>query len=296
MPQQLIVQGRIVWGHPGKMKPKKDARTKQPVIDKFGKPVEQCAFGLAIPKQMFDQQPLPSGHTIRQHLESEARTAFPNGTPQNFSWKFKDGDGVDHLGKPFNTREGFAGNYVLTISTQGFAPPIYKKDDRGDWQQVPAEQIKCGDFVAVDIIAKYNGSTGTNTPGLYINPNGVMFLGYGAEISSSQDPDEMFGKFQPAQFAGMSAQPQMGAGPMPMMPTAQPQYQAQPQQPMVYPQPAHDFVQNAVGAAPQQPAAYPPMMTGQPAASMPVQGNIAPTPVSPATAYPSNMTGMPTPR
>lgn len=297
MAQQLTVQGRVVWGHPAKLQTKKD-RNKQVVIGKDGQPVQQCAFGLAIPKQMFDQQPLPSGYTIRQHLEAEARTAFPNGTPQNFAWKFKDGDGVDHMGKPFASREGFAGHYVLTISTQGFAPAIYKKDERGQWQQVAAEQVKCGDFVAVDITVKYNGSTGTNTPGLYINPNGVLFLGYGAEISSSQDPDEMFGNFQPAQFAGMSTQPMLPqGGAMPaMQPAPQPQqYAPQPQQyapspaqPAQLPPPARDFVQNVTGAYPQQPAAYQPTMTGQPVAGMPVQGGYAPTPASPAMAYPSN--------
>lgn len=294
MAQQLTVQGRVVWGHPGELRHKKD-RNNQTVM-KDGKPVEQCAFGLAIPKAMFDQQPLPSGYTIRQHLEAEARTAFPHGTPQNFAWKFKDGDSVDHKGKPFASREGFGGHYVLTISTQGFAPPIYKSNGQGGWNQMDAKEVKCGDFVAVDLMVKFNGATGTHTPGLYINPNGVLFLGYGNEINNSQDPDEMFGGFQAAQFAGMSAQPQMpqgGAMPSGMQPqpyAASPQphnpqhYAPAPQvaqQPL--PAPAHDFVQSAVGQLPQQPApvAYNPAPQSQPYG---------------APAAPYGMPGMPTGR
>ncbi len=321
MAQQLTVQGRVVWGHPGKLQVKKD-RNKQVVIGKDGQPVQQCAFGLAIPKQMFDQQPLPSGYTVRQHLEAEARTAFPNGTPQTFSWKYKDGDGVDHLGKPFASREGFSGHYVLTISTQGFAPAIYKKDERGAWQQVTAEQVKCGDFVAADITVKYNGAAVGHTPGLYINPNGILFLGYGAEISSSQDPDEMFGNFQPQQFAGMSAQPTLPHGgavpamqpapqqPQPYAAAPQPapqqyapapqQYAPAPAQPAQLPPPAHDFVQNATGNYPQQPqpqqyAPAPAQPAGYPAAP-------AQPPANPAMVYPSNpatpygMPGQPTGR
>lgn len=212
MPLQFVVQGRVVWGHPGKLSVKKNRQTRQPVIGKDGQPVQQCAFGLAIEKQKFYNEPLPVlNMSIYQALQAEARTVFPNGTPQNFSWKFKDGDGVDNMGKPLSAKEGYAGHCVLTIATQGFAPQIYVSDGKGGWLQKNPDEVKCGDFVAVNITIKYNGSTGTNTPGLYVNPNGVIFLGYGAEIVGGADPDEMFSGIQPQQFAGMSATPQLPA-------------------------------------------------------------------------------------
>lgn len=317
MTQQFIIQGRIVFGNPAKPRIKKDVRTKQPVL-KDGQQVQQYVFGVAIDKNTFAQQVWP-------FLYNEARAAFPNGIPQNFSYKYKDGDGVDSKGQPFSTREGYAGHCVLTISTEGFAPNLYKQEN-GQWVQMPGEQIKCGDYVAVNVTIKYNGAVSPNTPGLYVNPNGVLFLGYGQEIvSAGQDPDELFGHgFQAQQFAGMSAQPLMGNAPLPAgmaapaaapaqqygqpampaqpamhgQPPMQPSYNAAPAAaPAQLPPPAHDFVQSATGQpmapapqygapAPQHYAPAQPMNAGQPPA--PVAAGYAPQPVNPAMAYPSN--------
>lgn len=310
MTNQFVVQGRLVWGHPGKLTNKKD-KNKQNVL-KDGQPVMQCAFGLAIERNHFYAQVLPL-------LQAEARTAFPNsqsvqpspqfpgglqGVPTSFSWKFKDGEGFDNMGKPYNTREGYAGQCVLTIATQGFAPPMYKYENNVA-RQIAPEEVKCGDFAAVNITVKFNGASGTNTPGLYINPNGVVHLGYGKEIvSSAQDPDEMFAGFQPQQFAGMTTTPTMNTAPLPAgMQTApqvgynpapvqqQPQYAPAPQQqPGYMPPPAHDFVQTATGQPPQQPVQYQPQVGyntppahGTPGAP-PYNPNVAPQGYTPQPA------------
>ena len=84
MTQELLIQGRIVFGHPTKPRPKKDVRTKQPIF-KDGQQVLQYVFGVAIDKNVFGQQVWPVFY-------NEARAAFPNGIPSNFSYKFKDGD------------------------------------------------------------------------------------------------------------------------------------------------------------------------------------------------------------
>jgi hypothetical protein len=279
MQQFLIPQGRIVWGHPGTLLPKKDNQ-KKAIIGKDGQPVMQCAFGVAIERNYFYQYVLPA-------LQAESRTAFPNGTPPKFAWKYKDGDSeIDDKGKPYNLREGWAGHVVLTVATQSFTPQIFKKNPvNGAWDQIGEKEIKCGDYVAVNVTVKYNGATGTNTPGLYVNPNGVIFLGYGPEIvSGGQDPDEMFAGFNPSLPAGASATPIFTGGavpaamnpaqPVPYNPNqpagAPPAYNASapvynqppvnngypPQAAQPLPAPAHDVVNNAMYGNPNPAPAY----------------------------------------
>lgn len=278
MAQQFIIQGRIVWGHPSKGRPKKDVRTKQPII-KDGQPVTQYAFGVAIDKNTFAAQVWPQ-------LQAEARAAFPNGAPPNFTYKFKDGDTVDAKGQPYSAREGYAGHCVMTIATEGFAPTVYKQEG-GSYRQLSPEEIKCGDFVAVSLTIKYNGAVSPNTPGLYLNPQGVVLIGYGQEIvSSGADPDELFQGFKPQHFAGMSATPVMSSAPLPtamnVAPTApaMPAYAAPAAPVAPLPAPAHDFVNAAMGQAPapQQYGAMP--MGAAPA----------------APAMPAGYPGMPVPR
>lgn len=228
--------GRIVWGHPARPVTKKNQRTKQVVLDKEGKPVQQYAFGLAISKAEFQQHLWPA-------LSQEAATFFPQGVPQDFSWKFRDGDGIDKKGRPYSSREGYAGNIVLTISTEAFAPSLYKKEGNA-FHQIEANQIKTGDYVAASIVVKYNGQTAGNGAGIYINPKGIVLVGYGNEIvSSGQDPDEMFANVNFALPAGASAMPVAPAG---MPATYAPQVAQIPGVGVApLPQPAHDFVHNA---------------------------------------------------
>lgn len=313
MAQELLIQGRIVFGHPSKPRDKKDVRTKQVLKNPDGSTKQQYVFGVAIDKNTFNQSVWPV-------LYNEARAAFPNGIPQNFSYKFKDGDGVDTKGQPYNKREGYAGHCVLTISTEGFAPQVFKNEN-GAWRQLASEEIKCGDFVAVKIIVKYNGAVSPNTPGLYINPNGVALIGYGQEImSGGQDPDEMFGGMQAQAFAGMSATPIMSNAPLPtaMAPSAPPAAGYPPaaaptpaygQPPAVasaqLPPPHHQFVHNATGQPPAAaPAAYPPAAPaaynppppapvatlGYPPAHAYGQPPVA-APAYPAAPYPGNPAG-----
>ena len=184
--QILTPVGRIVWGHPGKAQKKTDQKTKQPIL-RDGKQVEQWAFGIAFPKDVFNAQIWPQ-------LHAEAATVYPQGFPPTFSWKFKDGDSVDRQGKPYSAREGYAGHYVLTVSTEAFAPPMFKFEN-GAYRQITADEIKCGDYVVLNLNAKANKPVDvSHTPGIYINPNGLELVGYGQEIvSAGADPDAMFG-------------------------------------------------------------------------------------------------------
>jgi len=307
--------GRIVWGNPAKPQIKKDQKTKQPII-KDGKEVQQWAFGVAFSKQDFIQHIWP-------FMQQEALSAYPNGVPSNFSWKYKDGDGVDSNGQLYSTREGYAGCYILNVSTEAFAPPIFKYEN-GAYRQMAPEEVKCGHYVSLNLNMKVNVPTDRqHTPGLYINPNGIEHVAYGAEIVSvNADPNEMFGGRQHAIPQGASAVPLSSApagvampmgGMPPAAPMAQPMQQpmmapqpqyapqpaAQPMQPQYAPQaapaaplpaPAHDFVRNA--GMPQQMGGQPPMaqpMQPQPM-GMPQMGNGAPSAAYPApqpTAVPA---------
>lgn len=289
--------GRIVWGNPANSQVKRNFTTKQPVL-KEGKQIDEWACGVAIPKDQFMAQVWP-------FMQQEAMKVYPNGVPRDFSWKMTDGDSIDDKGQPFNKREGYAGHYILKISTEAFAPSIYKFEN-GAYRQVAANEIKCGDYVVVNVQIKAHTN---NSGGLYINPNGFELVGYGPYIASSgvANPEDMFKNQQHALPPGASAvpvsnnaaagasmpgMPPQGYGTMPAPTATYPQQNYAPaaipvQQQL--PPPAHDFVQNAgVQQFPQQfpaqPAAYPQ------ANALPVAGGIAPV----ATMYPTNgMPGMP---
>lgn len=293
--------GRIVSGNPARAIPKKyqsGPMKGQPVI-KDGKPVEQWFFAVAFPKQEFNTY-------LKPYFDQEAATAFPHGVPQNFSWKYKDGDTVDGTGKPYALREGWAGHIVVSISTEAFAPPIFKHVNGGYYQVAP-EEIKTGDYVVVSLNLKVNVPTDrTFTPGLYVNPNGIELVGSGQAIVSAANPEEMFGgqqhqlppgatplgmappQQQPAPSGYPAQQPAPGypqpqPAPAPQyapQPQPAPQYQPQPMQqpaPAGYPPPATGFVDNAGNyqPQPQQPPQYQPQpmqpMQQQPAPGYPAQ-------------------------
>ena len=117
-----MIQGRIVWasGDLFAGKAKLDFNTKAPVMDAQGQPKMEYGFGLAIPKVNPQTGQNTEEYTkIWQLLHAEALTLFPSGQlPPNFAMKFKDGDSVDHNGKSFADREGYAGHLVLTCTTQ----------------------------------------------------------------------------------------------------------------------------------------------------------------------------------
>lgn len=224
---------RIVWGNPLTGKPKTD-QNNRPILDDQGKQIMQWAFGIAIPKAEFG--------AIWQAMNTEAMTLYPQGVPQNYAWKFKDGDGLDDQGKPFNTREGYTGNIVLTVSTESFAPRVVRLN--GGAYSDMLDGIKTGDYVRVAINLKaHSGKAGTrgSVPGLYVNPVMVEFLGYGEAIQNGPDAMAVFGGQQMALPPGASQVPLAPAGAMPGAPgapqpgfTAPGQFMPQPGTPMAH--------------------------------------------------------------
>lgn len=300
--------GRIVWGNPAVSQIKRNYTTKQPVL-KDGKEIDEWACGIAIPKEEFTSKVWP-------FLHQEASKIYPNGVPRDFSWKYTDGDSVDEKGQPYNKREGYAGHYILKISTEAFAPSIFKFEN-GAYRQIAQDEIKCGDYVVPNVTIKAHSN---NSGGLYINPNGFELVGYGSKIVSSYaNPEEMFKRQQYQLPAGATLTPSSNAPVNAGMPQLPQQQSGIPSQPAGYvaqplptvaggmlrvntvspsnplPAPAYDFVQNAgVQQVPQQvaPAAYPAVNAapGMPQSVAPMATGIVPG----ATTFPSNgIPGMP---
>lgn len=277
--QNVKISGRIVWGHPGKAQIKKDQTTKQPVL-RDGKPVEQWAFGLAISKADFQNILWPA-------MWAEMLTVYPSGTyPPKFSWKYKDGDGIDDKGRPYSAREGYAGCMVLTISTEAFSPPVYRMG-QGGYVQMTAEELKTGDYAAVDINLKANiPKEQTRTPGLYVNPVSLLFLGYGQEIINVGNPMDSWGATpqfaMPPGASAVPVAPAAAAGfapptmPAPGQPVQMPAHLSNPYpgnvgaSPMGAPQQAHGQMAPgyATNAYPSNPAA-----PGAPAMAPPTHPN-----------------------
>lgn len=224
--------GRLVWGNPQIPQKKIDRNTKLPVL-KDGQPVMQYAYGVAYPKAEFQS-------IIWPLMSAEIATIYSQGVPPNFSYKYKDGDGVDSKGKPYSAREGYAGCFVLNVATEAYQPPLWKWNPATQqYEQVPDGGIKTGDYIAQNLSFQVNKPKDTtHTPSLYVNPRAIELVAYGTPIIAMADPTEMFGPGGQRQLppgasltpisgapAGVGMPGQMPGGMQPggMMPGQQPQ-------------------------------------------------------------------------
>lgn len=276
--------GRIVWGHP--LEPRQKMKDGQKVL-KDGQPVNQWSFGVAFTKPEFEAQIWP-------YLAAETAKMFANGLPPKYSYKYKDGDDPNPTwnngkqGKPLNQRPGHAGHYILTVTTELQAPNVVRFDN-GVYREVAANQIKCGDYVAMTIIAKVHGG---ESPGLYINPGVVVHAFEGDAIAGGGfdiDPTQSFGAApqfaMPAGARPLGAPAPVGQPQMPGAPAGMTTMAAPATQPVYGQQP---------GMVPAAPLAQPGQMPGAaPAAGGAMPGyTAAPPPVSPS---PAAMPGAPAP-
>jgi hypothetical protein len=169
----------------------------------------QYGFGLAVPKPGPASTPdeVKNFMDMWNAIQSEAMALYPTGQiPPGFSFKYKDGDGVDHKGMPFSSREGYAGHLVYALTTS--LPLKFFKYEGGAYVQVK-DGIKCGDYVQVQVNVKgHLPKPGTQgKPGLYLNPNMTLFLGFGKEIVNAPDASAVFGAAPPPMPTGASATP-----------------------------------------------------------------------------------------
>lgn len=337
--RNLVVQGRVLWlaGKDIFSGAQRKDQTGRPITNAQGEPAMQYGFGLAVPKPGPASTPDETKNFMDMWnaLQAETMALYPTGhIPPGFSFKYKDGDGVDHNGKPFSAREGYAGHLVYALTTSlplKFFKYIPSKnpDFPGSYEQVK-DGIKCGDYVQVQVNVKgHLPNPGTQgKPGLYLNPNMICFLGFGKEIVNAPDASSVFGAAPPPMPNGASATPvggpanfgafgqeptgmvpQQGAAPFgPQAPqTAQwggkanpnvlpPQFQTQPQPGPTVPNLAPTAPPAWGAPAPQAPMMQQPGFAQQ--VAMPAPVNHAPTapPAWGAPAQPQPGVGAPTPR
>lgn len=258
--------GRIVQGDC--YNPNTENMDGQPLVYKSGanagQPRVEYFLGLAIEKNH------PSFPAFYAQLQSVAKTGFPhlfdaqgNCTHPGFAWKMIDGDGRDTSGKLWSEREGFAGHWVFRF-TSGFAPQLLQMQN-GTPVAIPesaGKAIKRGYFAQV--VCTVSGNGNPQKPGLFMNLNAVVLVGYGAEISGGVDVG-----------AALRAAPQAPANYVPAGMSLTPPAGVSMQAP-------------AVPQTPQAPAMQPPVAAplAQPAA--PVEQPSAPI-ASPVTASPSSL-------
>lgn len=248
---------------------------------------------------------VPGGQQVQQRL------AQPNfAAKSGFAWKIKDGD----ADPKWAAREGCPGNWIFCFGTS-YAPA---RCCDTNFQQIDPRVIGLGDWVQVFSTVNVNAEVG-DTAGIYLNPNGVMFLGTGQRIiPAGQSFEQMFGgrvaalppqaqQQAPGGYApqgggyspnggntgGYSNSPAGQASPG-TMPANNGGYAPQAQQGGGYNPPAHAGGQGASpGAAPAQ--AYPGAGSaghgGQPATAYPSNGGYAPNGAPPAAQHPGQYGG-----
>jgi len=230
MPTALTTAtGRVVWGNPFERQAVIDDKTKVQAIDpKSGQPIWEWAFGLAIAKADFP--PIWAALTIEAaKVYNGVVPPYDPNARDSFAYKFVDGDAMAPAvpargipAKPYSEREGYAGCFVLAIKSRLDNPPPLFVWTGAAWGQADPNNLqggnkfKCGDYVQVGLnIVGHAGQS----PGLYLNPNGIQFVGFGELIMRGPDASAMFGTGPAALPPGASAAPVAPAG-APMVPAA----------------------------------------------------------------------------
>lgn len=195
-----------------------------------------------------------------------------------FTFKVKDGDGLDRNGKSNAEKEGFPGHWIVSFASS-YAPKVVRPSSPGVWETLTWEPnsgtpcpVKRGYYVRV--AGSVTGNDSPNTPGLYVNLDMIELVGHGPEIIGGPDAASAFAT--PAALPpGASAIPMATSGAMPAATPPVPGAPASPPAPAAaaaIPSPA------AVSSAPANPAA--PGYTGY----MGVPGAEAGAPAAPLVA------------
>lgn len=228
-----------------------------------GQPNPQYFIGVAFPKAD------PQGEFAQFYnlLVQQAAADFPNLFPQGptgacvhpqFAFKVIDGDGMDTSGKPNNTKEGFAGHWVVRFASS-YPPRCFYAGKYAAHEQIQEKGvIRRGYYVRVNGTVEGNGNP--QRPGLYVNLDMVELAAYGPEIVSGPDASQAFAGGPAALPPGASATPlaaPTGAAPG-FTPPAGPQ-------PSGLPQPGVPM------AGPQSAASVPPAQPGPANPGAPVQ-------------------------
>lgn len=274
-----------------------------------GAPTQRAFIAVGFPKTQaawWQEQAPPHANgqpnTFWQDIYNTARSGYPqhfnpDGSCKHprMAFKVMDGDGVDDNGTPNNTKEGFAGHWVVKFSSSFIPQAIMNGATLNPNDPVQKDAIKRGYWVRV--LGNMAPNIGSEVPGVYINHNGVEFIAYAEEIKSGPSAAAAFaanaytGPLPPGATLAPptpTATPSMpgaavpGIPGVPAMPSSMPAPQMpampapagvpMPGAPAAMPampapagvQPNHAFVQGAIGVPPGVPA--PPAMPAMPAA------------------------------
>lgn len=189
---ELILEGRIVSGHPMNRRPVTvtDPVTKRemPKMGADGLQVTEIYVAIAVPKKPGETSWTQT--SWGQQMYAQAVADWPRGEygHPTFSWKVADGDSQipNKVGKKPCDREGWPGNWVVHASTQ-LAVKCYHLGKYDPMQQIQdPKEVKCGDYGRLFIHVKGNGPS--QSPGIYINPTMFSFDRAGEQIISESGP------------------------------------------------------------------------------------------------------------
>ena len=230
--------GRIVQGNPLVPNPQVDKQTGAPRLNKQGQQkvnwYANVAFEKANPKTgemiaaIFTEAArcypalFPFGYQAAARQDTQPPIHAGGCIRSDFAFKLKDGDGYDANGKPHAAKEGWAGCWIVQISTYAGALKVVN----GLTNNSPVTEvgsgpnhIKTGDFVVCCLDINTNGWTGDaqSKPGIFIGADLLQINGFGTHIVGGPDPDTLLqgvaaatGGYTPA---GMSTSPVAAAAP-----------------------------------------------------------------------------------
>ena len=181
--------GRLVQG--SLYNPNTTSMNGEPLIyktgSKAGQPRQEFYIAIAIPKNGESHWNQTSwGKVIWDTAVASSPNMFQNGVciRDDFAFKVMDGDSqkYDQNGTVINTKEGFAGNWVVKF-TNGYPPKIYNAS--GTVELVEKDHVKRGYFIQVS--STVEGNNDTSKPGVYLNFDLVAFSAFGEEIVGGVD-------------------------------------------------------------------------------------------------------------
>lgn len=197
---KITVAGRLVAGHPMKFEQARGDDNK-PLFKDDGSAKNECFFQLAIPKAGgTDWKTTPWG----QLIVAAAAEGYKRNEQMHpsFSWKVADGDSTipNRNGTVYAEKEGFPGNWIVSCKTMLRPCKAYLRnaDAGGRLEEIiDADKIKAGDYIQAALSFAPNGTSEkpAKTPGVYVNPEGVLFERAGEAIvtEGSFNAEEAFG-------------------------------------------------------------------------------------------------------
>ena len=184
----LFPPARLIMGSLYKGNDKDDKGN--PRVNKAGQPSTQYFFGVAVPKgRETHWNQTPWG----QQILAVGAAAFPAVYQgRTFAWKIEDGDSTEPNKKgrkPCET-EGGPGHWIVKFSS-GYPPTVHHQPRPGLVVEVTTPgAVKVGYWIQVAGNVVSNNST--ESPGVYLNHNMVLFVRPDTEITSGPDAASVF--------------------------------------------------------------------------------------------------------